>query len=739
MTKEIRIHNGAPTLFLEGKPVFYGLMWGSAPEVDSYPNQECARLYAEAGVHIFTFDIGTSGPSPEWRGPRPDNPAPFDFSTLAQRLGNVIAADPLARFHLRVHMEMPEWWQKLYPDECEILSDGRGMCQSFASTLWRQQAKDFLTRLAEAVEAAGLSERIIAYQCGAGWTGEWVKGPGAMGLTTGDFSRPMREHFRAWLRARYHHSDAQLQAAWADPAVTFDTALVPEANAQFTSTAFTFRDPRKEQRVIDYFRCLAELCGDLIVDFCATVKQAARGNALAGAFYGYLTELAWNAGFFGEGLDSEFATYQRSGHLGLSRVLRSPAVDFLVSPHSYGLRGIGGDGCAMPPSESMRLHNKLYIFEDDTRTHLSSHDRFNYGKADDLAGSVALLRRNLAYVLTHGQGIWWLSGWNPQLPHIDPTREPAFGPLLAQFQRIGTWALGLERAPSAEVAVVVDDESFFYEWMKNDLDLPLIFQQRLWGLPHMGAPFDVYLLDDLLEQGAKPYRLYVFLNAFRLEKERREALKTVLRRDNQTALWVYAPGYRVEDETLETMRDLTGISFHAAAHPWGPLVHLTDLSHPITRGLSQDVSWGTNSRLGPVFHVEDADARSLGDVVLAQGGCRPGFALKEFPGWRSVYSAAPNLSAGVLRGIARYAGVHLYNEDGDTLYATPELLAVHTAAGGPRVLRLPRPVEIVYDVFERKVVAQRSDRFEITLPPATTSLFYTGAVEKLRGLGVERA
>jgi hypothetical protein len=712
-------------------------MWGSAPDAQGYSNRECARLFAEAGVHIFTFDIGTSGASPEWCGPRAGDPSPYDFSTLAQRFRHVIDADPLARFHLRVQLEMPEWWQALYPEECELLFDGRRMRQSYASSVWRRQAKEFLTRLVNEIDAAGLSDRVIAYQCGAGHTGEWVKGPGAMGLTCGDASRPMHERFRAWLRARYRQDQAALQAAWGNPAFTFENAAVPGAAAQLTTTQFTFRNPRKEQAVIDYFRCLADLCADLIVDFCAIVKHAAGGNALAGAFYGYLTELAWNAGFFGEGLDSEYSTYKRSGHLGLWKVLDSPAVDFLVSPYSYGFRGMGGEGSAMPPAESVRLHHKLYVFEDDTRTHLSSHDEYNYGKAGDLAESVALFRRNFAYVLTHGHGIWWLSGWNPGLPHIDPTREPAFRPLLSRFQRIGTWALGLDRAPSAQVAAVVDDESFYYEWVKNSLDVPLIFQQRLWGLPHMGAPFDLYLLNDLLDGKAKPYQLYVFLNAFRLEAERRDALSRVLRRNGQTALWIYAPGYQAEDESLQSMSDLTGISFRAGEHPWGPVVHLTDLSHPITQGLSQDVSWGTNSLLGPVFHVEDADAHSLGDVVFSRGGCRPGFVVKEFPGWRSIYSAAPNLPANVLRGIARYAGVHLYNEDGDTLYATPQLLAVHTAAGGARSFHLPEPVEVIYDLFEKKVVARQAGQFQVVLPPASTALFFTGEATALRELDPE--
>jgi hypothetical protein len=250
----------------------------------------------------------------------------------------------------------------------------------------------------------------------------------------------------------------------------------------------------------------------------------------------------------------------------------------------------------------------------------------------------------------------------------------------------------------------------------------------------MGAPYDVYLLNDLLREDAPPYRLYIFLNAFRVDENRRASIRRRVCQNGQTAVWIYAPGYQAEDETVESMSALTGINFGLGMHPWGPMVHLTDLNHPITRGLSQDIHWGTNSLLGPVFHVEDEDVQVLGNVVYSQGRCQPGFVVKEFPGWNSVYSSAPNLPANVLRGIARYAGVHVYNGDGDTLYATRDLLAVHTASGGVRDFHLKSKVEIVYNLFERTTLAREMDRFQTILAPASSVLFYTGTLARLQAL-----
>ena len=38
-----------------------------------------------------------------------------------------------------------------------------------------------------------------------------------------------------------------------------------------------------------------------------------------------------------------------------------------------------------------------------------------------------------------------------------------------------------------------------------------------------------------------PYKLHIFLNPFRLDNRRRGKLKSILRRDGRTALWLYAP------------------------------------------------------------------------------------------------------------------------------------------------------------------------------------------------------
>jgi hypothetical protein len=693
------------------------MCWVGTPLTEGWRDAEHARAVAKAGIHIYSFDAGKDF---EWVGPRAGKSDPFDFSTVEARYGKIIDVDPLARFHLRLHFEFQpaDWWMKAYPGECEIASDGRPVGQSFASELWRKQVDEFLRAFVAHLNRTGLIDRITAFQPGAGHTGEWVKGETSMSALCSDYSEPMRQHFRSWLRSQYHDDLAAFRAAWNNPRSAFETAEVPSADEQLQTRLYTFRDPAHERNVIDYYRCIADLCADLVIDFCRTAKEATQGTKLAGAFYGYLMELALNGGFFGERLDSEYSEYQRSGHLGLRRVLESHYVDFLVGPYCYVFRGIGGEAPAEQPSESVRLHGKLIIIEDDTRTHIN-HD-LNFGHVNSLSESVAILQRNFAQVVTHGQGMWWL------FESVDPVREPAFVPWLRSFKELGGFLLQTDRTPSAEIAVLLDDESFLYESDRINLDLPLINQQQMLGLARTGAPYDVYLLQDFIEGRLKPYKLYVFLNPWRLDRSRREALNLQLRQDGRVALWIYAPGYLKDGPSLENMRDLTGFKFAMEEQPWGPLMHIVDFHHPITQGLPQDLFWGASYKLSPIFYLDDPDAHVLGQVVFSLGNCKPGMGVKVFPGWTSIYVAAPNLPAPVLRGIAGFAGVHLYSHDGDVLYAARNLLAVHTVSGGDRTFRLPRREEEVYDLFERRTVTRDTQEFQVTLQPASTALYYTG-------------
>ena len=104
----------------------------------------------------------------------------------------------------------------------------------------------------------------------------------------------------------------------------------------------------------------------------------------------------------------------------------------------------------------------------------------------------------------------------------------------------------------------------------------------------------------------------------------------------------------------------------------------------------------------------------------------PGMGVKVFPEWTSIFISAPNVPAPVLRGLARFAGVHLYSEEGDVLYASPQLLGVHTVSGGNRTFKLPCKVQEIFDLYKNKTIARNTDIFKVKLPPISTALYYSG-------------
>ena len=746
MKAQLKIHNGTPTVFLDDKPVFFGFhLIGGASVENMKLHRPYVERYKEAGVRLYSTGVTQA----IWAPPRAGEDYAYDFSTVRPEMQSYLDIDPEAVFLMRINFDtrwVPDrWWNDAYTEEVEVLSNGERWGNSFASRIWREQVNHQLRAFMDHLREIGMYERVLAYQIGAGSSGEWIKDMSCMRLPSGDFSPTMRRHFQAWLRERYDDDESALRAEWSDNDVTFETAQVPpHADQSSTATGLSFRDPRRERKIIDYYECYAEVCADDLIDFCRTVRQYTMGEKLAGGFFGYVLDLAWNMTFFsGEGTpeEAEVSTLQRSGHLGLRRLLTSPDVDFVVSPHGYAFRGLGGDGLPMQPAESLRHHGKIYVMEEDEIMH---NNKDVYGRMHSEENAVAVYQRNFAQVLTHGHAVTWFE--TDEL-HASDRLAPERMRWISRFQQLGQWGVNLDRKPASDVGVFLDLESYMYESNFTNVDLPLIWRQRVVSLNRFGASHDIYLLDDLIEDDLPPYKLYVFLNPFHLDDRRRNRLKSILRRDGRTALWLYAPGLLNRDAgahepvlSVDHMTDLTGLRFVQCDGSWAPLMHLTNFEHPVTRGLPQDWFWGSTNPIAPTFHLEDPDATTLGQTVYTLGRCRPGLGLRTFnPGtpadsWTSVYCASPDIPGPVLRGIARHAGVHLYNEDGDVLYATAELLSVHTVAGGRRIFQLPKPVEVVYDLFHQQTLAEGVGEFSVKLSPASTALYFAGERRVLEAL-----
>ena len=248
---------------------------------------------------------------------------------------------------------------------------------------------------------------MIAYHHG-GVDVEWINaGYREKGPDVGDAATAA---FRAWLREE-HGSDAALQAAWRRKDVTLDTAQVPFSEEWFpirTREADVplpvFHKLPAERDWVDYKAFATDMTADRVLQGARAVREATGGKKLSVSFYGYAYDLPGGLG----------------GHQGMSRVLRSPDIDVLVSPISYVTfddRMAGGPAGFMTAVDSVALHGKMWMNEDDLRTWIIDPDKglppwlgeSGFGpRSASFAETRALLLRNYAAILVHRAGTWWM-------------------------------------------------------------------------------------------------------------------------------------------------------------------------------------------------------------------------------------------------------------------------------------------------------------------------------------------
>ncbi|MCY2952566.1 MAG: hypothetical protein NTU53_11400 [Planctomycetota bacterium] len=228
-------------------------------------------------------------------------------------------------------------------------------------------------------------------------------------------------------------------------------------------------------------------------------------------------------------------------------------------------------------------------------------------------------------------------------------------------------------------------------------------------LAKLGAPHDSILVDDLELADADRYKLVVVLNCFHLTVGQRDLIRRRLLNRGRCVLWCYASGlFDGERAFVQTMRDLCGLKLEVAKDPT-PVrarIELTGafdgLDHLGRRLVGHEHVWTR------AVSAIDPDATTLG---IREGTREVALAIKPMPGWTSIYTWNPVLPAAVLRVFARRAGVPIYNDRDDTLYASRSFLIVNADGAGPRALRFPSPAD-VFDPFVGRLLARGTTQYD---------------------------
>jgi len=630
-TATVRRLDGIPSLFVDDEayaPLAYMSYLGE---------ERYYREAAQAGIHLYCFpaylgDRGInsgSGIGPFrrgiWRGE-----TEFDFSSIRKDFAEILSADSEALVIIRFHLDPPTWWDKAHPDACCLLPDGTTFRQCFASRFWRDATEKALHHCLSWLLQSQYARHLVGIHVAAGGTEEWFY------HFRGEFhdrSLARTEAFRRWLGETYPN-DAALQRRWCDPNVTLQTAQPADISGAKRSN--TWRDANREQDMLDTFRFHAQTMTDNIAFFCRLVKDVSQGRLLTGAFYGY----------------HYFVTDPRRGHGALHKLLDCPDLDYLSSPNAYH-RIAGEDWPPMVAVNSVQLHGKLWMAENDTRTSVTTllKDRApeicppgQYASGvwlgpDDIETSVALLRKNAGRMLACGYGGWWFDMWggwfsDPELLNVLRETQDLWrnypSPIIPQMQ--------------AQVCVIVDEELCFRDATFGRLTEEILSNR--YALAKTGAPYDLYLRQDLAALDLNRYRVLWLLGIPELRETESERLDTT-RQAGLTVLWT------------DTQR---------------------------TR-----IHWPNE------------------DTQVLPGKFR----------WTPTE----------LRDLWRRAGVHLYSDSDDVLYAGRGWLCLHSVPGGKRQIHLPFPARIT-NPTTHKVIHPSASTFVVDLPENSTSLLQVKPVSQ---------
>lgn len=523
-----RLH-GIPSLFVDGAPY--------APF--AYMSYLGKRTYykeaADAGIHLYCFpaylgDRGinsTSGIGPFrpgiWRSERD-----FDFGSIRKDFADILDADPEALVIIRFHLDPPTWWDQAHAEACCLLPDGTTFRQCFASPIWRDATEQALRRCLSWLLQSEYARHLIGIHVAAGGTEEWFYHfRGAFH----DRSPARTEAFRRWLGETYHN-DVALQERWHDPTVTLQTAQPADISGAKRSN--TWRDPNREQGTIDTLRFHAQTMTDNIAFFCRLVKDVSQGRLLTGAFYGY----------------HYFVTDPRRGHGALHQLLECPDLDYLSSPNAYH-RMPGEDWPPMVAVNSVQLHDKLWMAENDTRTSVTTllKDRApeicppgQYASGvwlgpDDIETSVALLWKNAGRMLTCGYGGWWFDMWGGWFS------DPKLLDVLRNTQELWRdYPSRMISAMQAQVCVVVDEELCFRDASFGRLTEEILSNR--YALAKTGAPYDLYLRQDLTALDLQRYRALWLLGIPELHETQLEQLHAA-REAGLAVLWTDTQGTQI--------------------------------------------------------------------------------------------------------------------------------------------------------------------------------------------------
>lgn len=624
----------------------------------------------------------------------------YDWTKVDELFKLAVRANPETQLLVEYMVVPPPWFEKKYPEEMEKSYFGKNLrtvsrSGPLASDVWLKVSNTLLKDFVEHVEKSDYANHVAGYIMGGGQSGEWYWPGSVYGGFTG-YSKATAESFRNWLKIKYGNDVTLLKKAWASDSVTFENAEVPVPEKRMAKDENSvFVDPLKYQQLFDIRAFKNDRTFLNIEENSKAIKTASGGKKLVSIFSGYALPVTSHK-LYNAGLETT------------DRIFKSEYIDSVACLLDYAQRRGGDTGLNVNAfNGSAKLHNKLMWMEDDPRTHF--HTQMESGRTATMEETLTVLKRSFGYSITRNHGVWWRLFDATWFHHDDIMKT------FANIGKIAEASLSEDKSSSSEVALIFDLRSTHYmAYIPGDS----FIRNQTWGTyqsaGRMGAPFDVYFMDDIDNPKMPDYKLYVFMNAYFIDKKTREAVKAKVRKNNAVSVWCYAPGYISEKGfSVEGMTDITGIKFSEERKTQKALSSLVCSDNsPVTKFYKPSEKYD----VGPFFYGSDEAAE-----VLAVSDRKPVLLAKKFENWRSVYSLMP-LTKELMMGLCDYAGVHVYSRSFDVFSSNKSYIMLHTSSKGNKTIALPAKYN-VKEVLTGKTIGNGVSSFSEDLPEQETRIY----------------
>ncbi len=565
------------------------------------PRPDNIQLAYRAGVRLFqilvsglncTLNVPYSLFGGVWQGE-----GKYDFSAFDRQFDMFRENAPEGYFNVMLQLDACPWFAASHPGE--DTDSYRHISEAALNEDWKRAAADYLKAfIAYAEEKYG--DRIWAYSIAAGSSNEWFDAS----LFDRDFDR----------------ENTRLTALWRRVIGKPDA---PVPTLESLEDGCGLRRPDSDD--FRYLRLAGEQISRLICFFAHEAQKTLCHRKLFGLFFGYAyTEghlICWNTNDY-------------------ERVWKSDDIDMLYAPASYRHhRDIDGVSTYQYTVDSIRLHKKLYLHENDHRTPLARFPLENGAMLQDAYTRFSdwreVFRRELCNTMQKQAAFWWFDFFGGYYGAPEYEAELALEKKVFDALAKGT------RESVSEIAVFTDPTSLLctreHTLLCHDSGIRCIDT-----LHRCGAPFDIFNLNDLPLTDPARYKLYIFLNAYLLSDAQIEWIRENL--TGKTKVFVHAAGaWDGKSFNPERVSSLCGM-------------RVTERTGTDSTSEYRGTPYRFSGSPLPLYQVEEAGAEVLARYADGAVSCaRKG---------ENVYSAVAPLPWQLWRDIADAAGVHIWENNG---------------------------------------------------------------------------